>query len=77
MVASSDKSSEEDGVGSAVMYLNNPNAYILTGWNHNNGVQFEMERRFAKGLAYHFSYDLLNAFASTSCNSGCTISTVT
>jgi hypothetical protein len=34
-----------------------------------------MERRFAKGLAFHISYDLLNAFASTSCNSGCSIGT--
>ena len=28
-----------------------------------------------KGLAFHISYDLLNAFASTSCNSGCAIGT--
>jgi hypothetical protein len=29
---SSGTGSEEDGVGSTVMYLNNPNAYILAGW---------------------------------------------
>jgi hypothetical protein len=43
MAASSDKSSEEDGVGSAVMYLNNPNAYILTGWKWTqNNPQIKM-----------------------------------
>ena len=49
--------------------------YMLTGWNNNQGLELEMERRFAKGLAFHISYDLLNAFASTSCNSGCAIGT--
>jgi hypothetical protein len=49
--------------------------YMLTGWNNNNGLELSMERRFARGLAFHIAYDLLNAFASTSCNSGCAIST--
>jgi hypothetical protein len=50
-------------------------SYNLTGWNNNNGVELEAERRFAQGIAFHISYDLLNAFASTSCNSGCAIGT--
>jgi len=50
-------------------------SYNLTGWNNNQGVELEMERRFARGVAFHISYDLLNAFASTSCNSGCAIGT--
>jgi hypothetical protein len=53
----------------------NLTSYNLTGWNNNQGIQLEAERRFAQGFAAHISYDLLNAFASTSCNSGCTIST--
>jgi hypothetical protein len=50
-------------------------SYNLTGWNNNEGLELEVERRFARGLAFHLSYDLLNAFASTSCNSGCAVAT--
>src|SRR5260370_5552163 len=50
-------------------------SYNLTGWNNNQGLELEIERRFARSLAFHLSYDLLNAFASTSCNSGCAVST--
>ncbi len=40
---SSDKGSEEDGVGSTVMYLNNPNAYLLAGWKWTqNNPQIKM-----------------------------------
>jgi hypothetical protein len=41
--ASSSTGSEEDCVGSAVMYLNNPNAYILAGWKWTqNNPQIKM-----------------------------------
>src|SRR5262249_7086749 len=50
-------------------------SYNLTGWNNNQGLELEAERRFARGVAFHISYDLLNALASTSCNSRCALCT--
>jgi len=56
------------GLGSITEYMHN-------GWANNNGMELQLERRFTSGYAFQISYDLLNAFASTSCNSGCTVAT--
>jgi hypothetical protein len=36
--------------------------YGKTGWSNSNGLQLQMERRYAKGYAFQFFYVLNNAF---------------
>jgi hypothetical protein len=35
-----------------------------TGWANTNGLEAEVERRFARGVAFQFSYTMINAFAT-------------
>ena len=39
-------------------------------WANTNGIELQVEQRFARGYAFQLSYDLLNAFASTGANGG-------
>jgi len=44
--------------------------YMHTGWANTNGIELQVEQRFARGYAFQLSYDLLNALASTGSNGG-------
>jgi hypothetical protein len=44
--------------------------YMHTGWANTNGIELQVEQRFARGYAFQLSYDLLNAFASTGSGGG-------
>jgi hypothetical protein len=44
--------------------------YMHTGWANTNGLELQVEQRFARGYAFQVSYDLLNAFASTGSGGG-------
>lgn len=40
--------------------------FMRTGWANTNGFEADVERRFAKGIAFQWSYTMINAFATGS-----------
>jgi hypothetical protein len=45
--------------------IGNIQEFIRTGWANANGFEAEVQRRFSKGIAFQFSYAMMDAFAAT------------
>jgi len=44
--------------------IGNIQEFMRTGWANANGFEAEVQRRFSKGIAYQWSYTMMNAFST-------------